>query len=130
MLLLNGYACDIVPRSLVLLQVVYLATWSRDTPMSNIKQNKTISSERRDYREHLSRVNSNGQERPASAPANASGSKRSVDSWDAYRNWLTKVQAPEQRRSLAGPALFSWKGYRSWAEKVRRDWETEELTKD
>ena len=98
--------------------------------MSNIKQNKTISSARCDYREHLSRAhgNGNGQDRPVSVPAN--GNNSPVDSWDAYRNWLTKVQAPEQRRSLPGPALFSWKGYRSWAEKVRRDWEAEEIAKD
>ena len=51
---------------------------------------------------------------------------RDVTSWDAYRNWLTKVQAPEQRRSLPDPALFSFKGYRSWAEKVRRDWEPDD----
>jgi len=49
-----------------------------------------------------------------------------VRSWDAYRNWLTKVQAPEQRRSVPDPALFSFKGYRSWAEKIRRDWETDD----
>jgi hypothetical protein len=49
-----------------------------------------------------------------------------VTSWDAYRNWLTKVQAPEQRRSLPDPALFSFKGYRSWAEKIRRDWDQDE----
>ena len=49
-----------------------------------------------------------------------------VGSWDAYRNWLTKVQAPEKRRSLPDPALFSWKGYRSWAEKIRRGWDEEE----
>jgi hypothetical protein len=98
--------------------------------MSNIKDNKTIGSERRDYREHLSRANGNGNGHNGSAAANGNGAKASVDSWDAYRNWLTKVQAPEQRRTLPGPALFSWKGYRSWAEKVRRDWETEELAKD
>jgi hypothetical protein len=46
-----------------------------------------------------------------------------VNSWDAYKNWLTKVQAPEQKRSLPDPALFSFKGYRSWAEKIRRDWD-------
>jgi len=56
--------------------------------------------------------------------ANPNG--KEVTSWDAYRNWLTKVQAPEQRRSLPDPALFSFKGYRSWAEKIRRDWDTEE----
>ena len=58
--------------------------------------------------------------------ARAKQNGRDVTSWDAYRNWLTKVQAPEQRRSLPDPALFSFKGYRSWAEKIRRDWETEE----
>ena len=63
---------------------------------------------------------------PPSRPASASSKKGEVTSWDAYRNWLTKVQAPEQRRSLPDPALFSFKGYRSWAEKVRRDWEHED----
>lgn len=54
------------------------------------------------------------------------GNSKNVGSWDAYRNWLTKVQAPEKRRTLPDPALFSWKGYRSWAEKVRRNWDEEE----
>ncbi len=100
--------------------------------MSNIKQNKTKSSEHSDYADHLSRVNGNrnDQKGSADAPAKRASNGRSVNTWDAYRNWLTKVQAPEQRRSLPDPALFSWKGYRSWAEKVRRDWETEELTND
>ena len=100
--------------------------------MSKIKQNKTTSSEHSDYTDHLSRVNgnSNDRQRSADAPAKRAGNGRAVNTWDAYRNWLTKVQAPEQRRSLPDPALFSWKGYRSWAEKVRRDWETEELTND
>jgi hypothetical protein len=104
--------------------------------MSNIKHNKIAGSERTDYREHLSRVNGNSKSQQASngastkAKANGNGNGRTVNTWDAYRNWLTKVQAPEKRRSLPDPALFSWKGYRSWAEKVRRDWETEELTND
>jgi hypothetical protein len=62
--------------------------------------------------------------RAPTAPPNGNG--KEVTSWDAYRNWLTKVQAPEQKRSLPDPALFSFKGYRSWAEKIRRDWDTEE----
>ena len=98
--------------------------------MSNIKDNKTISSQRSDYRDHLSRVNGNGQSNGRARTASTNGNGRAVNTWDAYRNWLTKVQAPEQRRSLPDPALFSWKGYRSWAEKVRRDWETEELAND
>ena len=63
---------------------------------------------------------------PVARPNAAAKGGREVGSWDAYRNWLTKVQAPEQKRSLPDPALFSFKGYRSWAEKVRRDWEYEE----
>ena len=114
--------------------------------MSNIKHNKIAGSERTDYREHLSRVNGKLKSQQAlncaNANANANGNGngngygngnangRTVNTWDAYRNWLTKVQAPELRRSLPDPALFSWKGYRSWAEKVRRDWETEDLTND
>ncbi|MGI9291321.1 MAG: hypothetical protein ACR2QG_08595 [Gammaproteobacteria bacterium] len=62
-------------------------------------------------------------EPPSPAAPRPASKKGDVTNWDAYRNWLTKVQAPEQRRSLPDPALFSFKGYRSWAEKVRRDWE-------
>ena len=65
-------------------------------------------------------------EAPVKQQSTAPKRGREVSNWDAYRNWLTKVQAPEQRRSLPDPALFSFKGYRSWAEKVRRDWEYEE----
>ena len=66
-------------------------------------------------------------EAPQQNRSQASGPKgREVTNWDAYRNWLTKVQAPEQKRSLPDPALFSFKSYRSWAEKVRRDWDYEE----
>jgi hypothetical protein len=63
---------------------------------------------------------------PPASPVKSGKGKGDVTSWDAYRNWLTKVQAPEQRRSLPDPALFSFKGYRSWAEKVRRDWEPDD----
>ena len=100
--------------------------------MSNIKINKIAGSERTDYREHLAGVSGNLKSQQAlnDASVKTNGNGRTVDTWDAYKNWLTKVQAPEQRRSLPDPALFSWKGYRSWAEKVRRDWETEELTND
>ena len=87
-----------------------------------------------EYEQELSRaqgdavVDAPATSRPARAPVarNANANGREVTSWDAYRNWLTKVQAPEQRRSLPDPALFSWKGYRSWAEKIRRDWDSGE----
>jgi hypothetical protein len=60
------------------------------------------------------------------SPGIANRNGKDVGSWDAYRNWLTKVQAPNNRRSMPDVALFSWKGYRSWADKVRRDWDDAE----
>ena len=100
--------------------------------MSDVKQNSYPGLATAGYEEKLSRaeadvvVDTPNRGKSSEAATNASGGKREVTSWDAYRNWLTKVQAPEQRRSLPDPALFSWKGYRSWAEKIRRDWDSEE----
>ena len=51
---------------------------------------------------------------------------RDLNGWDAYRRWLSRVQAPDTRRNAADPALYTWKGYRSWADKVRRDWKSED----
>ena len=94
--------------------------------MSDVKQKSYSRSAVGSYADNQSPgTNSAVAEAPAKRPAGARG-KGEVTTWDAYRNWLTKVQAPEQRRSLPDPALFSFKGYRSWAEKVRRDWEYEE----
>ena len=90
--------------------------------MSEIKQNKYASFV---AEQQLARGGSSTTAtRPLRRDAQQNG--REVTSWDAYRNWLTKVQAPEQKRSLPDPALFSFKGYRSWAEKIRRDWETDD----
>ena len=51
---------------------------------------------------------------------------KDVSGWEAYRRWLTRVQAPEKRRAPLDPGLYTWKGYRNWSEKVRRDWVPEE----
>ena len=88
--------------------------------MSDAKINGFSSRLATKYEQQLSRSNSN-----AAVAEKPSENGAQVGSWDAYRNWLTKVQAPEQKRSLPDPALFSFKGYRSWAEKVRRDWDAE-----
>jgi hypothetical protein len=97
-------------------------------PMSDIKQNGHGSHPARAKAEDLSSDNGSlvvdAPQRKQPQDAGRNGSE--VTSWDAYRNWLTKVQAPEQRRSFPDPALYSFKGYRSWAEKIRRDWEPEE----
>lgn len=100
--------------------------------MSDTKENRYSGHPTAEYEEELSRAQGDAvveapartQPKREAAKRNAGG--REVTSWDAYRNWLTKVQAPEQRRSLPDPALFSWKGYRSWAEKIRRDWDADE----
>jgi hypothetical protein len=47
---------------------------------------------------------------------------KDVSGWEAYRRWLTRVQAPEKRRAPLDPGLYTWKGYRNWSDKVRRDW--------
>lgn len=51
---------------------------------------------------------------------------KDVSGWEAYRRWLTRVQAPERRRVPLDPGLYTWKGYRNWSDKVRRDWQPEE----
>lgn len=47
---------------------------------------------------------------------------RQGNSFEAYRRWLTRVQAPGGRRIPLDPSLYTWKGYRSWTDRVRRDW--------
>ena len=100
--------------------------------MSDEKQ-KAYSRPLAEYEQKLSRAHGEAvveapvRNRSGRGATKRKASGQDVASWDAYRNWLTKVQAPEQRRSLPDPALFSWKGYRSWAEKIRRDWEDEEV---
>jgi hypothetical protein len=51
---------------------------------------------------------------------------KDVGGWEAYRRWLTHVQAPTHRRAPLDPGLYTWKGYRNWSDKVRRDWEPDD----
>jgi len=51
---------------------------------------------------------------------------KDVSGWEAYRRWLTRVQAPEKRRVPLDAGLYTWKGYRNWSEKVRRDWQADD----
>jgi len=88
--------------------------------MSDYKESRYANRTSVGYGDRLARVGS------AAAQSKSVVVGKDVGSWDAYKNWLTKVQAPNQQRSVADVALFSWKGYRSWAEKVRRDWEPNE----
>ena len=95
-------------------------------PMSDIKHNALASQTAQQYEEEMTSGSAAVADKPAGRAKAAGRGNSEVTSWDAYRNWLTKVQAPEQKRSLPDPALFSFKGYRSWAEKVRRDWDHED----
>ncbi len=46
-----------------------------------------------------------------------------TQSWDTYRNWLSKAPAPAAgSRIAADVSLYTWKGYRSWSDKVKRNW--------
>lgn len=67
---------------------------------------------------------SNGRERREKGLVSADG--KDVSGWEAYRRWLTRVQAPEKRRAPLDPGLYTWKGYRNWSDKVRRDWAPDE----
>jgi len=51
---------------------------------------------------------------------------KDVSGWEAYRRWLTRVQAPEKKRVPLDPGLYTWKGYRNWSDKVRRDWDPDD----
>lgn len=102
--------------------------------MSDLKTRRQPNRLSGAYQEKLSRVNAQSRYDAALHEHRKDGlvHKKSektggnVNSWGAYRNWLTKVQAPEKRRSLPDAALLSWKGYRSWAERIRRDWDEQE----
>lgn len=80
----------------------------------------------------MSRGNGNGNSGNGSASRDSrekglvAADGKDVGGWDAYRRWLTRVQAPEKRRAPLDPGLYTWKGYRNWSEKVRRDWNPDE----
>lgn len=46
-----------------------------------------------------------------------------TQSWDAYRNWLSRAPAPGGKpRSGPDASIYTWKGYRSWSDQVKRNW--------
>ena len=59
-------------------------------------------------------------------PINQDKQKNNANSWETYRRWLTRVQAPGKGRIPLDPGLYTWKGYRNWSDKVRRDWKPED----
>ena len=91
--------------------------------MSDVKTPPHLKQMSGGYEKKLSRVHGQpGYDTALKERRNAgigTGDSKNVGSWDAYRNWLTKVQAPEKRRTLPDPALFSWKGYRTFSAQLR-----------
>jgi hypothetical protein len=61
-----------------------------------------------------------GDRKAADAGSEAQG-------WDAYRKWLSSVNArPTNRRAPIDHSVYSWKGYNNWADRVRQAWKSEE----
>lgn len=96
--------------------------------MSDQKYDPVAANHPEDY----SRGNGNGRPSVGSALRDrrekglVAADGKDVGGWDAYRRWLTRVQAPDKRRAPLDPGLYTWKGYRNWSEKVRRDWNPDE----
>ncbi len=58
-----------------------------------------------------------------SAGATRTGPDGKTQSWDAYRNWLSRAPAPGGKpRSGPDASIYTWKGYRSWSDQVKRNW--------
>ena len=98
--------------------------------MSDIKTPRYLERMTGGYKKKLSRVHRHlsydtGVRERRNADLGARDG-RNVGRWEAYRNWLSRVQAPEKRRTLPDSARFGSKGYRSWVEKIRRNWDEEE----
>lgn len=44
------------------------------------------------------------------------------DGWEAYSNWLNRIQKTGGRHAAITRNLYSWSNYKSWADKVRDTW--------
>jgi hypothetical protein len=74
---------------------------------------------------HQSTSNGDGDGRPASDATDESG--REQQGWEAYRKWLTSMNArPRGRRAAVDHSVYSWKGYQTWADRVRQSWKPED----
>lgn len=56
--------------------------------------------------------------------------RRTTAGWDAYSNWLNRVQgsnggAGGGRHAAITRNLNSWSHYKTWADKVRNSWDRE-----
>ncbi len=71
-------------------------------------------------------VNGSRTTRPGASGDRLAAEARQGNGFEAYRRWLTRVQAPGGRRVPLDASLYTWKGYRSWSDQVRRDWKNDD----
>jgi hypothetical protein len=55
----------------------------------------------------------------------ASAGRGKADGWEAYSNWLNRIQKTGGRHAAITRNLYSWNNYKNWADKVRNSWEDE-----
>lgn len=53
----------------------------------------------------------------------ATPARGKTDGWEAYSNWLNRIQKTGGRHAAITRNLYSWNNYKSWADKVRNSWE-------
>jgi hypothetical protein len=67
-----------------------------------------------------------GRDDRSASPTKASqAAERNIteqQGWEAYRKWLSRVNAQPAQRSSVDASIYSWRGYSSWADKVRQTW--------
>ncbi|HEY5624231.1 MAG TPA: hypothetical protein VIV14_10765 [Gammaproteobacteria bacterium] len=74
----------------------------------------------------------NGRDTLTRAPraaTTANGSDRRISEqqgWEAYRKWLSHVNAQPKQRSSIDTSIYSWRGYNNWADKIRQTWKDDE----
>jgi len=94
--------------------------------MSDYKHNSLAQKYAHGFPNRNARQNFNSTSTDRNVKGLVSADGKDVSGWEAYRRWLTRVQAPEKKRAPLDPGLYTWKGYRNWSEKVRRDWQSDD----
>ena len=68
-------------------------------------------------------------DRLRTASAEPARAHKSTPGWEAYSNWLNRVQggtnAGGGRHAAITRNLNSWNHYKTWADKVRNSWDRE-----
>lgn len=60
-----------------------------------------------------------------SSAEEGTAARAKADGWEAYSNWLNRIQKTGGRHAAITKNLYSWNNYKNWADKVRDSWEKE-----